>query len=526
MKHFLRILISLYVSILLTGCNSKEISPLFFKDEEVSTSISANNDEFTDLSYTIDKITLSKSYQSIEPNIKIIKDGLDSNLLLSLGIVDSSGINIEKIERNNRDVNIYIQNEDKHIKEEFVVPQIIVHFDDLSTKDLEELNFKIINQNYEPIKSNIDISEAISKVKSSLKINTSTFPNSSIVKEDNNMFLMLDFMNAVDLKNDENPIINLNVLIDLVDGKIVDSTKSSVSSLIDEGIILEYLTNKYILYVKEEKKLGNERYELWIYDIEKDSRDKIRTFKNKISSLKFNQKGDKAFLIESLEGSNRLHLLELENLKISRVDLDKDINPCIGVWRGKDVIFLDRKDKGALLYTLDVSNDNLSFISTVDKDIREIQYLKDNFLFSTIKDDVKNIYTTKDFKENKLIDVGEKPLFLDDNTICYMKNENNTSKNVLWFYSLNDASLESYSDIDVKDFFIWKDSLAIIEKTQVGPENPLYIYNLKNQTTVFISSIKSDKIFLNTKDDILYINSSIDVEKDKKSIISFIKLEK
>lgn len=521
MKTFLRILILLQIVILFMGCESKEISLLLYKDETDSISSNENADN---LNYTIDKITLSKSYQSVEPNIEILKNGIDSKLLLSLGIVESSGINIEKIEKDNRDVNIFVQNQTKNEKAELVVPQIMIKFKDLSKKDLENLNFKIVNRNYEPIKTSIDIGEAISKIKSSLKIATSTFPSSKLKQENGKMFLDLDFTNVVDLANKENPIINLNVLIDLIDGEIVKSDKKSVSSLIDEGDILEYVQNKYLLYVKEIDAKNDINYELWMHDIEKNTEDKIYTSKYKICSLKFNDNNDKALLIESSGDYSELYILELKDLKVFKTKLDKSINPSEAIWKDKDIVLIDKEDDIAKLYSYNTSNDNLKFLSRMDKDIKQIQYLNENFLFSIENESDKNVYLTKDFKEKILVDSGKNPLFIDDQTIGYLKN-NSADENVLWFYNLKDETIKSYSDINVQDYFTWKNNIAIIEKTQIGSDNPLYIYNLEKEEVEFLTSIKSNKIFLNTEKNILYINSSIDLGEDKTSVISYLNLE-
>ena len=65
----------------------------------------------------------------------------------------------------------------------------------------------------------------------------------------------------------------------------------------------------------------------------------------------------------------------------------------------------------------------------------------------------------------------------------------------------------------------------MIENNNIGSDNPLYVYNLKNEKVSFITSVKNEKIFLNSDKNILYINSCIDIREDKTSIISFIDLE-
>lgn len=525
MKRFLFIIMMLLIISVFAACNSQEVSPLLYKDN-LSGRVISHSDDVTKLKYTIDKITLSKSYQSIDPGVEVITNGLDATILLSLGIVESSGIEIEKIEKDHSNINIYVQNENKDTNPEIVVPQALIHFDDLTPNDIETLNFNIINQNYSPIKVNIDIGEAISKIESSLKISASTFPDISIDRKNDNLFLNLNFINVVDLENKENPIINLNVLIDLTDGKIVKSSKSTVSSLIDEGNILEYVPNKYILYIKEEIIKEDINTDLWIYDIQKESKEKIYSTKNKIKSLKFNEDEDKAFLIESSLEYNELYILEIKDLKMYKANIDKEINPFIGTWKNNETIVLvDKNDTMCGVYDLNISSNNLNYITSIDKEIKEIDYLNDYFLFSVEIDNLKEIYITKNFIDNLFIDKGTNPLFVNNNTIGYLKNDPLKNKNLLWFYDIEDKSTNFHSEMDVQAFLKWKDNLGIIEKSQIGSDNPLHIYNLEKEEMKFVTSVRSDKIFLNSDKNILYINSYMNIKENKTKVISFINLK-
>lgn len=524
MKSFLHIVFLLSIILIFTACKPEDTSPLLYKDDPKGKSNSSK--DIKELDYTIDKITLSKSYQSTDPSVEIVKDGINASILLSLGIVESSGIEIERIEKDDSNVSIYVQNKNKDTNEKIVVPQVLMHFDNLTLKDIEGLNFKIINQNYTPIKVNIDIGEAISKIESSLKISTSTFPDISIDKGDDKLFLNLVFTNVVDLENKENPIINLNVTIDLIDGKIIKSTKSPVSSLIDEGTILEYVPNKYILYVKEETIKDDINKNLWIYDIKKDNKEKIYTTKNKINSLKVNENGDKVFLIEAFSEYNELYIIEIKDLKVYKANLDKEINPFIGTWKDNETIVLvDKNDTRYGIYNLNIVSNNLNHITSIEMDINKINYLSGHYLFSLENDNLKEIYITKDFKDNILIDRGSNPLFIDNKTIGYLKHDALENKNLLWIYNIKDKSTNPYSDMNVKAFLKWNDNLGIIEENQIGSDNPLYIYNLDREKLKFITSVRSDKIFLNSEKNILYINSYINIKENKTKVISFIDLE-
>lgn len=524
MKYSLPALTLFFISFLFVGCTSEEISPLLYKDKE-SSNLIAYDDEYVDLDYTIDKVTLSKNYQSIEPSIETIKNGLDTTLLISLGIVKSAGINIEKIHMDNKDVNIYINNENIDKNDELVVPQILLHFNNLAPQKMKELNFKIINNNYEPIKANIDISDAIRKIETSLKVAISTFPTANIIKDRNQIFLDLKFTNAVDINDKYNPIINLDALVNLNTGEIIKSTKSPVSSFIDKGTILDYVLNKYIFYLKEELIDSNIKYTINLYDIEKDTKEKIYTSDEKISSLKFNNKGDKAFLIKSSNEASKVYFLTLKDFKLDKIDKIKNVEPYLALWKDSDILLADKKKNESKLYNFNTETNNLELFSTITGNLKQINYLDKQFVFTIENDNSKDIYLTKNFKENILIDQGENPQFIDNNFIAYYKTDNNTDKNTLWFYNIGDLSTKTYTDINVKDFSIYKDGLTIIENTPIGSDNPLYVYDLKEEKLKFLTSVKNDNIFLNTEKNILYINSSITINNDKTSLISFIDLE-
>lgn len=524
MKHFFRILILFFITILFVGCTSEEISPLLYKDEE-NPKLIAYNDNYVDLDYTIDKVTLSKSYQSIEPSVEIIKNGLETNLLISLGIIKSSGVNIAKIDMIDREVNIYINNENINKDDQLVVPQIILHFDNLSPQKMNDLSFKIINNNYEPINANIDISEAIRKIECSLEVVTSTFPSADIIKEDGHILLDLNFSNAVDLNDKDNPIINLEALIDLSTGEIIKSSKIPVASFIDKGLILDYILNEYIFYLQEEVVASNIEYTIYSYNIKENSKEKIYTSNEKITSFKFNVKGDKALLIKTFNNSNTLYSLEFKDFNLGKVDIVKNVDPYLACWKDDDIILLENKKDKSKVYNFNIESNKLKLISSIAGNIKQINYLDQQFAFTMENDNFKDIYLTKDFKENILIDQGEKPQFIDNNLIAYYKSDNNTDKNTLWIYDIRKDSTNTYTELNIKDFFIYKDSLVVIEKTPIGSDNPLYIYNLKEEKLEFFTSVKNDNIFLNTENNILYINSSINVEENKTSLISFIDLE-
>lgn len=164
-------------------------------------------------------------------------------------------------------------------------------------------------------------------------------------------------------------------------------------------------------------------------------------------------------------------------------------------------------------------------MSTLKDNISDIKYSKDTYIYTIEDEKNKEIYTTRDFKDKLLIDKGHSPLLIDERTIGYLKDDTIENKTILCFYDLKDKTIHSYSDIDVNNFFIWKNNLGVIENNHIASDNPLYIYNLKSKKIKFVTSVKNEKVFLNSDKNILYINSYINIKEDKTPVISFIDLE-
>lgn len=314
-------------------------------------------------------------------------------------------------------------------------------------------------------------------------------------------------------------------MVDINSAEIVDSKKTPVSSLIDEGEVVRYLTDKYIIYSKKDLQENNTNYNLWIYDIEKDIKKVLYTSNNKIDLLSFNPTGNEAIIIESAgKKSSTLYHLDLDSLNLEKMDIKNDIRPDIALWKEDSIILIDKNSQKSTVYELDPDNGQIEFLSTINKSIDKINYSNNNFLFCSQNDSSSDVYITSDFKENILIDRGSNPSFVNNNTIAYLKQDNDSGEKLLWIYDIEEDTIKNYADFDVEDFFIWKDYIAIIEKNQIGSDNPLSIYNLKTKKIKFKGSVKSNDIYLNTKEDILYINSYILSEEEKVPVISYIDL--
>src|SRR5699024_6165052 len=226
----------------LNGCNSIERMPF---------STMEKTDEES-LSFKIEKIILSKGFQSTDPNVEILKNGNSLKLLASLGIVESSGVTIDKITKSGNDINIYIDRLLDKDKTQLAIPQIMIEIQEPIVEKFEDLNFNIINQNYEPIYLKFNRKQILNNIYSQFKVTPNTTPSVILTKPKDKMIWNVYLQNIYDNENHKSPLINLNLKVDAHTGEILDSKKINISNHIDDGYILDYIPNNYILYKKQE----------------------------------------------------------------------------------------------------------------------------------------------------------------------------------------------------------------------------------------------------------------------------------
>src|SRR5699024_8464919 len=101
MKHFLKIISLLFIVTSLVGCKSGGV-PLLNKDTQPLVE--------EDMNYKVEQVILSKWYQSIEPNVEVVKKGNETHLIVYAGLLETSGISIKQILRNRNIIDIYVLN--------------------------------------------------------------------------------------------------------------------------------------------------------------------------------------------------------------------------------------------------------------------------------------------------------------------------------------------------------------------------------------------------------------------------------
>ena len=206
------------------------------------------------IGYKIEKIVLSRGYQSIEPKVEIINKNDSKEILASLGLIECSGVTIDKITKVDNEIKIYTNRLLDNDKVQLVVPQLIFSLEDSDILKSSDVRFKIINQNYKPINLKFNRSQILNNIYSNFKISQSTIPNVNLIKSNDTYIWDINFNNIFDRDSLKLPLMNFTVQADANTGEILSSNKDIVSTYIDYGEILDYISDKYLLYKREEKK--------------------------------------------------------------------------------------------------------------------------------------------------------------------------------------------------------------------------------------------------------------------------------
>ena len=519
MKKILFLLIFVFLTSVLGGCEAVEKPPFMAMDKA---------DEET-LSFKIEKIILSKGFQTTDPSVEVLKKGSTLKILASLGIVEGSGINIDKITKSGNNINIYIDRLLDDSKVQLSVPQILIEIPELHLEKAEELNFNIINQNYEPIHLKFNKKEILNSIYSQFKISPNTTPNVILSKSHDNMFWNVSFQNIFDKENYKSPLINFNVKVNAHTGEILDSKKDNISNFIDEGQLLDYIPNNFILYKKQNTQKDHVYESLWIYNLETKEKTKIYTSKNKIQSALFNPEGTFISVLETNDNISDLYIIGKTDKIAYKITPADYINPNLIKWKDENnLYFVSVGENRSTLLSYDIVNNDYSPIRSVDFRVAEFDIAKDNFVFVQEEKDLNNkkIFVDTSKMGLKEIGMGYKAKFISSNELIYLKHEEKDDKNILEIYNIEDNEHKDL-DYNVSNYFILNENtLNIVEKNTCNNDFTLYRYNLEEKYELPIANINSDKIYYDQSNNKGYISLSPPSENNGGSIIYSVDLGK
>ncbi len=521
MKRFIYILFLLSIGLIFTGCQ-KNFSPILLRENQASLSEVKDLD---DLSFDIEKISFSKTYQNIAPEIEIIKQGLDHKVLASLGLINSSGVEIEKITRNGKEIDIFVSNKNKYRTNQLVVPQLVIDIKDIPPGRLENYKFNIHNLNYKPIKIKLDAHEAMNIVNSSSQVYMATYPNINISKNKSNYFWTLEYNNIFDKVYKDSPLINLRATIDADTGEIVETSKVPVSTYIDNGVLLGSIFNDYLIYKKIDLLASKDTIEsLWSYNIKAKEKKNLFTSDGKIISASFSPDNKYIVLLESGEKSNSVYIINLSESKAYKINFENTINPEIVRWKDKSNIYIVHKDGSRnLISNYDVEKDDFEMILGTKKNIVDFQVYNGYFLITEIIDsdnNISSIYLSRDLKEIIYKDSGYKGKFINKDQFAYIKGDRESDKDKIYIFDISENKLLDSPEYNISDYTVLSESsLALIEKIENNRMFKLYQYDLDKQESTSLADMPSGKTVLNLFENTLYINTNLPFEEKENRII-------
>ncbi|NLL81706.1 MAG: hypothetical protein GX231_05275 [Tissierellia bacterium] len=523
MKHIS--IITIILVLFLSGCS---IDDLPFLNRESKT-VSESNGE---IKYKIDNVILSKGYQSIEPNIEVIKKNNEIQLLINIGLLETSGVEIKQLIKDGNMINIHVANLLDYDNVQLAVPQILLDLKNISFIDLDNMKFNIINENFQPISLKLNLSDAINKVKSDFNVTSNTLPKVNLEKDDGNFIWDITYYSIFDKGNIETPIVNLSVKLDANTAELLQAKKGFISSFIDEGHVLDYVTNKYILYRKVDIDpiTAVKTESIYSYDIEKNTKTRLYFTNFNILSAYYSPSYDYISVVENDGTSSGLFIVESNDNKAYKVLFDDPLSPDIVRWKDDhNLLILTNEKSFSRVYNHDISNSKTDLISRLNMNLIDFRIKGDSFILVETHDtDInKNIYLTKDWKEISYLGKGFSIRFVNDNMIAYLKKNENNSTNILNIYDVDNMKIFDKIEKDISSISTaTENGFFLIEKNQGANNFNIQEYNLEDMELTFITMVNSEKVFYDSNKNLLYANLVVPYEADQSEIIFSLDLEK
>ncbi|WFA09147.1 hypothetical protein [Tissierella sp. Yu-01] len=525
MKHILSIILVILITISLAGCSIDDL-PFLNKD----TQTLSDNDE--EIKYKIDKVILSKGYQSIEPKVEVIKKNNEIQLLVNVGLLETSGIQIEQVVKKGNIINIHVVNEINEEDMQLAVPQIALDLKSTKLTNLENIKFNIINENFEPISFKLGLNDAINKVKSDFNVTANTVPEANLKRIDDRFIWDITYYSIFDKDNPETPLVNLSVELDANSAQIIQSKKGFISSYIDDGHVLDYIMDKYILYLKSEIDPNTtlKTESIWRYDIKKNEKTRLYFTNLNILSACYSPDYKYISVIENNGTSNELYIISTNENKAYKVLIEDVFVPSLTRWKDKSNLFVLVNDlESTKIYNYNIKNDITELIIDSKKNIADFRIYNDIYIIVENHDTQinKNIYITTDWEDMKYIDNGFYARLINDNSIAYLKKNEKDDRNILYIYDIENDKLHDKIDLNVASISVLPENeLFVVEKNQTVNDFTIYEYNQKNKELTSITKVNSDRIFYNKDKNLIYVDLVVPFEAEKSEIIYSVDLEK
>lgn len=521
MKKKLIILLYLLISTLLFGCVNAE-------ESSMDTSTTSNTKK--DIRYTIEQIYFSKSFQSIAPSVDAVESNGKKKLSLNLGLSQYSEISIDDMKLEGDEFNIYISGYKDKSTSSLSVPQIILELNDSSLKDIKNINFNIIYNDYDYIDIKFKINDVLNKLESQFKLALNSCPSFNLIEQDDKIVWEITYNNVISRENKNYPLINLYAEVDANTGEVLSYEKDNISSVIDMGNILTFTNKGSFLYKKTtDNKKDEKRRELWFFDSVTKEKSMIYNCHFSILSAVISDDLSNIAFIEKADDSSETYIYSNDDSKIYKLQFEKEFNPQVIRWKSDDLLYLlENKKNGSFIYSYDLNTNDIKLITNTNKDITNIVAGEDGFIVVENIDELSNkqISFTKDFKEYKTINKGFTPQFINETTIGYLENDEKIDMNYLVLYDIEKEKIISKIEEDILSYRVNSpDNIVYVKNNPKYKDFTLSSYSLKLKKSSDIINVIDKNVYYTDEQDLIYLNVGLPLENKDSNIIYSINLK-
>ena len=517
MKRTSGLLLIMIATFILTGCSLPMLR---------ETSATPGKASMPEPEFTVEQVVLTQGFQNTEPRIELVRKNNRPKLIVSPGILQSTGMEVSKIEKVDDVFNIHLVNS-SYSSADLVIPQITILLSNVSQAEADSLKFKIVNENFTPISVSHGIVDVLNKIRSDFRISSEGYPTIKLVMDDKTPTWVIDYENIYDKANLEIPLINLRLKVNANSGEVVESTKSLISSYLDEGNILNFLPGVGMLY--SQKDLESDNTILVYHNLATGEKTNLYRTLSEITSARLNENGTAVVLLEKEGEKLTAFTLTLEDRKAVRIGSEEGINPEHVSWTSTDEIQVITKfsDNQTQVLSYNTKDGNLGVTHSFMMDLATFNVMGDTILASEfIGEETNNRILLSDGRNGlRFVDVGFSPVILSEGLGMHIVNDENSTNNGLHLFNLETLKNEYTLDFDIVHASrISQSELFVVERLPGKSNFGLHIFNFESREITSIGSLTTRRIYLDLASETIYANDSITYDSDAKDIIYTINL--
>ncbi|WP_422486188.1 hypothetical protein [Gudongella sp. DL1XJH-153] len=471
--------------------------------------------------FNVEQVVLSQGFQNTEPRIELSRKNNNLLLLVSPGIVQSTGMEVSKIEDVDGVYNIHLVNS-SYSSAELVIPQITVLLSNVTPSEAESMKFSIVNENYTPVSVSHGIVDVLKKVKSDYKISTDGSPSIRLIKEENEPLWVIEYNNIYDTENLEIPLINLRLKVSANNGEVVESSKGLISTYFDQGTILDFVPGKAIIYSR--KNLDTNKDELWYYDfISGDKVDIFKTF-SLIKSAQLSPDGLNVALLERDGEKATAYTISIDDRRAVRIGTNMDLIPEQISWNNdlEIQVLTSFTDNQTQIFSYNIQDNSLMATYVFMMDLDTLSTMNDVILASEFTSNNSNnrILVSDGGNGFRYVDDGFSPKILNENLGMHLRNDDSSTKNRLHIFNLKTLETEYETRFNVVDTSIISDTeILVIEKLPGNNSFGAHILDIESFELISLGNINTSRIYLDMNTETIYANPSITYRSEVLEII-------